>query len=53
MRTAYRLKTIDILAKGDRVRKYDLAYQYSAITSRWLLTAVRHYGSDATTQLPP
>jgi hypothetical protein len=60
--TAYRLKTIDIFANGGRVRKYELEYdanltasgvQYSARTSRSLLGAVRQYGKDGVTQLPP
>lgn len=67
VKTAYRLKTIDIFSNGQypsgvRVRKYELEYgpdltysasQYSARTGRSLLGVVRQYGKDGTTPLPP
>src|SRR2546425_973217 len=46
--TAKRLKTIDVLANGARVRAYKLSYTTSASTSRSLLSSVQQYGKDAT-----
>lgn len=54
--TDYRLKTIDVVANGKRVRTYKLNYdtdsmatgdQYSSVTGRSLLTDVIEFGSDA------
>ena len=53
VKTAKRLKEIDVKASGERVRKYALAYTASADTSRSLLTSVTQYGSDGVTALPP
>ncbi|MDH4161836.1 MAG: FG-GAP-like repeat-containing protein [Nitrospirota bacterium] len=56
VRTAYRLKSIDISANGNRVRAYRLRYdvdpgatgnQNSPSSGRYLLTSVEQYGSDA------
>src|SRR5438128_1901236 len=46
--TAKRLKTIDELANGTRVRAYALSYTTSGNTSRSLLSSVQQYGKDAT-----
>lgn len=53
IKTAKRLKEIDIKASGERARKYAFGYSYSAETSRSLLNSVTQYGSDGTTFLPP
>ncbi|MGH8550394.1 MAG: SpvB/TcaC N-terminal domain-containing protein [Blastocatellia bacterium] len=50
--TGYRLKTIEVFASGDRIRKYDLEYRNSARTARSILASVRQYGQDGLTQLP-
>ena len=46
--TAKRLKTIDVLANGNRVRAYALSYTTSESTARSLLSSVQQYGKDAT-----
>src|SRR3989442_1030026 len=46
--TAKRLKTIDVLANGNRVRTYKLSYTISSSTSRSMLSSVQQYGKDAT-----
>jgi len=48
VKTAYRLKTIDIIANGQRARAYALAYSPSTATSRSLLSSTQQYGEDAT-----
>lgn len=63
VRTAWRLKSIDVTANGQRVKAYALRYHQSAGTSRSLLESVQQYGADATvdasgtvtggTSLPP
>ncbi|MBX3339700.1 MAG: VCBS repeat-containing protein [Nitrospira sp.] len=45
--TAQRLKTIEVLGGGARMRAYKLSYSNSASTSRSQLLSVQHYGSDA------
>ena len=47
--TAYRVKTIDVVANGSRVRAYSLSYgqSNSAVTGRSLLSSITEYGSDA------
>ncbi len=47
VRTAFRLKTIDVIASGNRVRAYKLAYSPSTSTERSILSAVQQYGKDA------
>ena len=46
--TAYRLKTIDVVANGSRVWSFKLAYASSGSTFRSLLSSVQQYGTDAT-----
>src|SRR4030067_1438163 len=62
VKTALRLKTIDVFAGGNRVRKYELEYdadqtqpefQYSSGTGRSLLGTVKIFGDDGRAQLPP
>ncbi len=57
VKTAYRLKTIEVRANNNPVRAYKLVYdtdpngggsQYSATTGRSLLTSVQQFGKDAT-----
>jgi uncharacterized protein (TIGR02594 family) len=48
VKTAKRLKSIDIVADGDRARAYQLTYTGSEATARSLLASVQQYGSDAT-----
>ena len=48
MKTAKRLKTIEVKANNRLVRAYKLTYTTSAGTSRSLLSSVQPYGSDAT-----
>lgn len=43
----YRLKTIDVVASGKRVRAYNLAYARSSVTLRSVLNALHQYGKDA------
>jgi RHS repeat-associated protein len=43
-----RIKTIDVMVNGSRVRAYKLAYTTSAGTSRSILTSVQQFGKDAT-----
>src|SRR5438445_6792291 len=45
--TAKRLKTIDELANGVRVRAYMLGYTTSGSTTRSLLSSVQQFGKDA------
>ncbi|MEW6110051.1 MAG: SpvB/TcaC N-terminal domain-containing protein, partial [Nitrospirota bacterium] len=45
--TAYRLKTIEVMANGQRVRVYALNYTISGITSSSILASVQQFGSDA------
>src|SRR5438093_1458710 len=45
--TEKRLKTIDVLANGNRVRAYTLTYTTSGSTSRSLLSTMQQYGKDA------
>lgn len=45
--TRYRLKTIDVLGNGSRVRTYKLSYEQSPSTLRSRLSAVQQYGKDA------
>lgn len=44
--TAQRLKTIEVLGGGLRMRAYKLSYSNSANTSRSQLSSVQQYGSD-------
>lgn len=46
--TAYRLKTIDVIANGSRVRTYKLSYTTSASTWQSILVSIQQYGTDAT-----
>ncbi|MBI2390153.1 MAG: VCBS repeat-containing protein [Deltaproteobacteria bacterium] len=46
--TAYRLKTVDVLAHGARARSYKLAYAVSPTSARSTLASVQRFGSDAT-----
>ena len=48
MKTAKRLKTIEVQANGNLIRAYKLTYTSSAGTSRSLLSQVQQVGSDAT-----
>jgi RHS repeat-associated protein len=48
VKTAYLLRTIDVLRNGSRVRAYKLTYTQSGATSRYLLSSVKQYGTDAT-----
>lgn len=50
VKTASRLKTIDIFGNGNRVRTYKLAYKPggSTTTGRSLLESVQQFGKDAT-----
>ncbi len=48
MKTAKRLKTIEVRANNRLVRAYKLTYTSSAGTSRSLLRSVTQYGKDAT-----
>ena len=48
VKTAYRLKTIDVVANGNsRASAYKLTYTTSVSTSRSLLYSVQQYGNDA------
>ncbi|MBI3621118.1 MAG: VCBS repeat-containing protein [Nitrospirae bacterium] len=47
VRTSYRLKTIDVLANGSRVRAYQLTYTANASAARSLLSSVRSFDSGA------
>lgn len=51
VKTAYRLKTIEVYGNGQLARKYVLNYDYSPATFRSLLTSVIQYGSDGVTSL--
>jgi RHS repeat-associated protein len=46
--TRYRLKTIDVLVSGKRVRSYALRYAMHPGSNRSVLTQVQEYGRDAT-----
>jgi hypothetical protein len=52
VKTAKRLKTIEVYADDDLVRKYELQYSYSGNTGRSLLSHIIQYGSDGVTYLP-
>ncbi|HUQ04806.1 MAG TPA: FG-GAP-like repeat-containing protein [Kofleriaceae bacterium] len=43
-----RIKTIDVMVSGSRVRAYKLSYGTSGATSRSLLASVQQFGTDAT-----
>ncbi len=47
VKTAYRLKTIDVVANGSRVRAYKLNYTTSASTWQSILASIQQYGTDA------
>ncbi len=47
VKTAYRLKTIEIVANGQRAGAFSLTYNMSGNTLRSLLKDVTQYGSDA------
>ena len=51
--TRKRLSQITAKANGNPVRRYVLGYNYSASTSRSLLSSVTEYGSDDVSALPP
>ena len=46
VKTAYRLKTIEVYGNGQLARKYELNYTYSPSTNRSLLSPVTLYGSS-------
>lgn len=48
IKTAYRLKTIEVRAGGGLVRVYKLSYTVSARSGRSTLTSVQQVGKDAT-----
>ena len=48
VKTAYRLKTVDVVANGSRVRVYTLSYTMSGSTGQSLLVGMQQYGTDAT-----
>lgn len=48
IKTAKRLKSIEVKANGSLVRAYKATYSTSAATSTSLLTALQQYGKDAT-----
>ena len=48
VRTAYRLKTIDVVANGTRQSAYKLMYSSSGNTGSSFLTTVQRFGEDAT-----
>lgn len=48
VKTAYRLKTIDVNGNGQRARAYTFTYTQSSNTNRSLLTSAQMYGNDAT-----
>ena len=52
VKTAYRLKTIEVYGNGQLLRKYVLNYSYSTDTYRSILTSIVLYGSDGITSLP-
>ena len=52
VKTAYRLKTIEVYGNGELARTYELTYTYSPGTNRSLLASVTLYGSDGN-PLPP
>ena len=47
IKTAKRLKTIEVKANGTLVRAYELNYGASSATSRSVLTSVKQHGKDA------
>jgi RHS repeat-associated protein len=51
--TTQRLKAVDVLADGQRVRRYELTYNQSGETKRSVLEKITQVGSDGTTSLPP
>lgn len=59
VKTAKRLKTIEVWGNSALVRKYVLNYDshfndgYSPITGRSVLAGITEYGSDSVTALPP
>ncbi|MCJ7546373.1 MAG: FG-GAP-like repeat-containing protein, partial [Deltaproteobacteria bacterium] len=48
VKTAKRLKTMEVNAGGSRVRAYKLSYTQSQGTARSLLSNIQQYGADAT-----
>jgi hypothetical protein len=52
VKTAYRLKAIEVYGNGQLARKYVLNYTYSTSTRRSTLSSVTLYGNDGTTALP-
>ncbi|WPB74323.1 toxin TcdB middle/N-terminal domain-containing protein [Archangium violaceum] len=46
--TRYRLKTVDVVTGGTRVRAYKLSYTANASTGLSLLASVQQFGRDAT-----
>jgi len=52
VKTAYRLKTIEVYGNGLFQRKYVLNYTYSPNSTRSLLNSVIQYGNDGVTTLP-
>lgn len=48
VRTAKRLKTIDVMASGERVRAYSLSYSTSSRNLQSLLISIQEHGNDAT-----
>lgn len=43
-----RIKTIDVLVNGSRVRAYKLSYSTSSMTAKSMLNSVQQFGKDAT-----
>jgi len=52
VRTAYRLKTIEALANGQRMQLYTLSYAASGATSRSLLSTIQQSGANGISTLP-
>lgn len=47
-----RLKSISVKSNGSLARKYEFGYTMSSATGRSIMTSLREYGSDGTSQLP-
>jgi hypothetical protein len=47
VKTRYRLKTVDVVANGNRVRTYRFSCGTSTNTARSVLTSLQQYGKDA------
>ena len=51
--TTKRLKSIEVRAGSQFVRKYEIAHNYSPSTKRSIVQSVTEYGNDETSTLPP